>query len=60
MFECDKCGKPIGDEENPIYQVRKGYAVDVQPYKHMEPDRVDFEPYEDVGYYCSDCLLKGV
>ena len=60
MFKCDKCGKPIGDDDNPIYQVRKGYAGEVQPYKHMEPDRTEFFPEEDVGYYCSECLKQGV
>lgn len=56
-MECSTCGKKIGDidEEtggvNPAYQVRRG---------SVEEDGVTFLPEEDVGYYCSGCLSKGV
>ena len=52
---CDRCGKEIGKPECPIeykdvYQVRIG-EVD---------EENNFIPDEDSGYYCSDCLAKGV
>ena len=46
-MEC-KCGKVIGTEEEPAYQVRVGHT--------NEED--EFEPDEDVGYYCSNCLYE--
>jgi len=49
-MKCDKCGKPIGAEEEAAYQVRAGHADDDD----------DFVPDEDVGYYCTDCLARGV
>ena len=54
MFTCDTCGKPIGDEENPIFQVRIGYSDE-----NIDEEEV-FVPEEDMGYYCSVCLQKGV
>ena len=53
---CSKCKKKIGTPDLPpqyqqAFQVRVGYKED---------DGVTFIPDEDVGYYCSDCLSKGV
>ncbi len=53
-MKCDKCGKEIGTEES-IYQVRVGYesvlSGDYGP---------EFIPIETIGYYCSECLEKGI
>lgn len=59
-MDCTKCGKIIGDGEEPIFQVRKGYTAEVRPYKHMVPDTEEFYPEYVIGYYCAECLSKGV
>ena len=48
---CKSCGKEIGKPYLPAYQVRVGY---------VEDDGVTFIPDEDIGYFCSECLMKGV
>jgi hypothetical protein len=54
-MECQTCHKEIGKMELPppyrqAFQVRAGYV----------DESGDFEPKEDVGYYCSECLKDGV
>ena len=49
-MECNGCGKKIGVGEDDAYQVRVGSVSDDDT----------FEPNEDVGYYCSECLSRGV
>ena len=55
-MECSKCHKEIGYPEAPpqyqqVFQVRVG---------SVEDDGITFLPDEDAGYYCSECLSKGV
>ena len=59
-----KCGKEIDTiyEEDgtyiPAYQVRMGHFLYTRLYEGFLCE--DFEPDEDVGYFCSECLSKGV
>ena len=51
---CSTCGMEIGRPELPpeyrqAFQVRVGY---------VEDDEKTFQPEEDVGYYCSECLSR--
>ena len=63
-MECKECGKEL-DIIDPktkayiaIYQVRMGHLSHHEyPVGQLYEE---FEPDEDVGYYCSDCLSKGV
>jgi len=59
-MECSKCHKEIGT-------VKEGIPLLEPPYRQAFQVRVgyvdedgDFEPEEDVGYYCSDCLANEV
>lgn len=49
-MHCDKCGKPIGTEDEAAYQVRVGHV----------DDEGNFVADQAVDYYCSDCLAGGV
>ena len=63
-MECSKCGKEIGqvDEKGNVeaaYLVQMGRAGTIHEEGVEEPYE-DFFPDEDVGYFCSECLSKGV
>jgi len=60
-MNCDNCGKEIGfvseTDHEPAYQVRVGYF---SPEHLADQVYGEFIPDEDIGYYCSECLSKGV
>jgi len=52
------CGKNLKDEKV-VYEVRVGHIEEVaKAYRVTKEEQ--FIPDEDVGYYCSECLAKGV
>lgn len=56
------CGKDLENEEH-VYQVRAGHldsTVGDAPGVISPPLEEEFIPESDVGYYCSECLAKGV
>ena len=63
-MNCDKCGLQMDmDTTDPVYQVRVGHIgtrVSDVPDVSAPPLEEVFEPDEDVGHYCSECLSKGV
>lgn len=52
------CGKDL-EKEGIIYQVRAGNIQEVVS-THSSETEGEFIPTEDIGYYCSECLAKGV
>ena len=46
-MKCSRCGRIIGTDLDPAYQVRVGY----------EDDDGNFMPEAVDGYYCSYCLV---
>ena len=54
-----KCGKNLEEEKGVVYQVRAGH-LEKGPKAHQVTIEEEFIPDEDVGYYCSECLAKGV
>ncbi|GAI78522.1 unnamed protein product [marine sediment metagenome] len=52
------CGKNL-EEEEVVYQVRRGRFEEMAK-EHRLTQEEEFIPDEDVGYYCSECLAKGV
>lgn len=52
------CGKDLENEEC-VYQVRTGRIGEVECAHHGESEE-EFIADSDVGYYCSECLAKGV
>lgn len=55
-MNCTKCENKIGTENSPP-QYKQAFQVRVG---HIEDDEITFLPHEDIGYYCSECLKKGV
>lgn len=53
------CGKNLEEEEGVVYQVRAGHLEEVVHAHHLTKEE-EFIPDSDVGYYCSECLAKGV
>ena len=57
-MKCSKCGKKMDTKDKetktyiPAYQVRKVH-FSIGEYSDIESDK-------HVGYYCSECLSKGV
>lgn len=52
------CGKDL-EEEQTVYQIRAGHIEKVAK-EHRVVMEEEFIPDQDVGYYCSECLVKGV
>lgn len=52
------CGKDL-EEEEVVYQVRAGRLEEVVDAHHSK-SKDEFVADSDVGYYCSECLAKGV
>ena len=59
-MECQKCHKEIGTVRDGIPQVAAPYRQAYRVTAGYVEESGDFEPEEDVGYYCSDCLADGV
>lgn len=52
------CGKNL-EEEEIVYQVRAGHLEEVVEALHGSTED-EFAVDSDVGYYCSECLAKGM
>ena len=59
-MECAKCHKEIGTVKDGIPQLPPAYRQALQVRVGYVDESGDFEPEEDVGYYCSGCLADGV
>lgn len=53
------CGKDLEEGKEVVYQVRAGHIEKVV-YALSKTKEDEFIPDTDIGYYCSECLVKGV